>query len=355
VLDLDNTLWGGVLGEDGPEGIEIGPGVPRGEAFQDFQHAILALKRRGILLAINSKNNPDDVRELFAIRPMPIREDDFAVSVINWNSKHENLQMIADQLNINLDSLVFLDDNPAEREIVRQALPAVRVVELPPDPAEYAAAVRRLADFETLRATAEDKVKTRQYLDNRRRAELRQTTGSLADYLQSLETRMRMRRATAADAARLHQLFIKTNQFNLTTKRYTAADVEGFLRDPRFDFRAIEVRDRFGDLGTVGLVLVDRAGDEPVVDSLILSCRALGRGIESAIMNRVKSAYLQHGPYPTLIGSFVPTKKNLPARGFYPRQGFALVEVRESGEHVYRVTRDDCSLLDCRHIAVEEP
>jgi FkbH-like protein len=354
VLDLDNTLWGGVLGEDGPDGVEIGPGLPRGEAFQDFQHALLALKRRGVLLAINSKNNPEDVRELFATRPMPIREDDFAVSVINWENKHENLQLIADQLNINLDSLVFLDDNPVEREIVRQTLPAVQVIELPPDPAEYAGAVRRLADFETLRATAEDKVRTRQYLDNRRRAELRQTTGSLADYLQSLATRMRMRRATAADAARLHQLFVKTNQFNLTTKRYTAADVEGFLRDPRFDFRAVEVRDRFGDLGTVGVVLVDREGDEPVVDSLILSCRALGREIESAIMNRIKSAYLRHGPYPALIGSFVPTKKNLPARGFYPRQGFALVEVRASGEQLYRVTRDNCPLLDCRHIAVEE-
>jgi FkbH-like protein len=351
-LDLDNTLWGGVLGEDGPEGVEIGSGTPRAEAFHDFQHAILALKRRGVILAINSKNNPEDVHELFANRSMPLRQGDFATSVINWQNKHENLKLIADQLNIGLDSLVFMDDSPVECEIVRQMLPAVQVVELPRDPAEYAGAVRRLDAFETLLATAEDKVKTRQYLDKRRRAELQQATGSLDDYLHSLATELRIRRATTADAARLQQLFVKTNQFNLTTKRYSAADVEGFLHDPRFDFRAVEVRDRFGDLGTVGVVLVDRAAAVPVVDSLVLSCRALGREVESAIMNRIKLDYLQRGRHPALLGIFIPTKKNLPAREFYPRQGFTLVETRGSGEHIYRLTRSRCFLLDCGHIAV---
>lgn len=353
VLDLDNTLWGGVLGEEGVDGVEVGPGTPRGEAHAAFQHAILALKRKGIILALSSKNNPDDVHELFAQRSMPLKENDFAVREINWEHKHDNLRRIAQELNIGLDSLVFVDDNPAECEIVRQMLPMVEVLELPRDPADYAGLLLRHSAFETFRVTGEDRVKAGQYLDHQRRTEQLEATGSLEDYLASLETRIAIRPATAKDAARVHQLFTKTNQFNLTTKRYNAGDVEHFLNDSRFDCRVVDVRDRFGDLGTVGLVLVDRATEEPLLDSFIMSCRAMGREVETAIMNRIKTDYLHDGPYAALLGVYAPTKKNTPVTEFYARQGFEAIRTRETGETVYRLAREHCHLIDCLHITID--
>jgi len=354
VLDLDNTLWGGVLGEEGVHGVEVGPGTPRAEAFAAFQHAIRALKRKGVLLALNSKNNPDDVRELFEQRAMPLKVDDFAAREINWEHKHDNLKRIAQQLNIGLDALVFVDDNPAECEIVRQMLPMVEVLELPEDPALYAGLLLRQSAFEVFRVTGEDRLKAQQYLENRKRTEHLEATGSLEDYLMSLKTTIAIRPATARDATRVHQLFTKTNQFNLTTKRYSAGDVERFLNDSRFDCRVVDVRDRFGDLGTVGLVLIDRATEEPLVDSFVMSCRAMGREVESAIMNRIKTDYLEDGPFAALIGVYTPTRKNAPVAEFYRRQGFEVIETRATGETVYRLAREHRRPIACPHIALDE-
>jgi FkbH-like protein len=255
VVDLDNTLWGGVLGEEGPEGVAVGNRGAHAEAYQAFQHAVLALKERGIILAINSKNNRDDVIELFERREMPLKLNDFSAIEINWTHKHENLKRIAEALNIGVDSLVFVDDNPAECALVRELLPEVKVIELPRDPAHFPDLIKALPEFEKLEITREDRDKARQYLENRQRSESQEEIGSLEAYLRELKTEITIRAPSQSDAARIHQLFTKTNQFNLTTKRYTGADIEKFLSDSKYVMRIVDVKDRFGELGTVGLVL----------------------------------------------------------------------------------------------------
>jgi len=280
VLDLDNTIWGGVLGEEGPEGVEIGPGGAMAEAFLDFQRTIAMLKSRGVMLAIASKNNEEDVREVFRLRSeMPLKLEDFSAVRINWQNKHESLLAIAEELNIGVDSLVFVDDNPAECTLIQEMLPAVRVVSLPGDPADYAATLLDLTEFEKLSITAEDRAKTRQYQEQRQRAEHRQAVGDLDAYLASLQTEIRIRPATDATRARVHQLFAKTNQFNVTTRRYSPADIERFMADERFMLRTIDATDRFGPLGIIGVYLIDLSGELPCVDSFLMSCRAIGRGI----------------------------------------------------------------------------
>jgi FkbH-like protein len=353
VLDLDNTLWGGVVGEDGPSGLKIAKGDPQGEAFRAFQHAVIGLKERGVILAVASKNNPGDVEEAFALNPdMPLKLDDFAALEISWNNKHESLLKIADRLNIGIDSLVFIDDNPVECALVKEMLPEVKTICLPEDPSGYAELLYDLAYFERLSLTAEDRAKARHYAEDRKRTESRGDTVSLDNYLQSLGTEIVVRRPAKADAARVHQLFTKTNQFNVTTKRHGPGEVEHFMTDPAFDIRVVDVKDSFGDLGTVGLVLIERCGAEARIDSFILSCRAMGRGIETAIMNCLKEDYLRSGQTPVLKALFIPTAKNVPVKRFYDDQGFDLEKEAESGERHYRLEAGAASLAACQHIAV---
>jgi len=352
VVDLDNTLWGGVLGEEGPEGVAIGHSGPQAEAYQAFQHAILALKQSGIILAINSKNNRDEVVELFETREMPLKLDDFSAIEINWNHKHENLKRIAESLNIGADSLVFVDDNPAECALVRELLPQVKVIELPRDPAHFPDLMKSLPDFEKLEISREDRDKAKQYLENRQRSEYQESIGSLEGYLRELKTEITIRAPAQSDAARIHQLFSKTNQFNLTTKRYAPGDIEKFLSDSKHVMRVVDVKDRFGELGTVGLVLMDVADTVAHIDSFMLSCRAMGRQIETAIMNSLKQDYLQMGRYHAFLCNYVPTKKNKPVEEFYESQGFTLLEKRPSGEKLYRLSAADSRLDECSHITV---
>ncbi|SLN55572.1 HAD-IIIC family phosphatase [Oceanibacterium hippocampi] len=352
VLDLDNTLWGGVVGEEGPDGVKVGPGDPVGEAFLAFQHGIVALKERGVILGIASKNNPADVEEVFARRPgMPLRLEDFSAVQVNWNHKHESLKAIAASLNIGIDSLVFLDDNPVECGMVREMLPEVKVVQMPDDPALYLDCLRALPWFERLSITGEDRAKARQYLENQKRDVARETTGDLNDYLKSLGTEVIFRHPVEKDADRIHQLFTKTNQFNTTTMRYSPADVERFMTGDRFDIRVADVRDRFGELGTVGLILIDREGEVPAIDSFVMSCRAMGREIESAIVNSVKEEYLLSGRYPALECRYVPTRKNQPVAELYESQGFIVAgRDPESGAKNYRLAAENAALLPCDHI-----
>jgi FkbH-like protein len=354
VLDLDNTLWGGVVGEDGPEGVKISKGDPEGEAYRAFHHAVLALKRRGVVLAINSKNNKEDVLEVFSKRDdMPLKLDDFAALEINWENKHENLAKIANSLNIGTDSLAFADDNPVECALVREMMPEVEVIELSGDPAAFAQRILSLPSFEKLEITAEDRQKARQYQENRKRTEDRETRGDLGAYLAGLETSITLRRPSGRDAARIHQLFTKTNQFNVTTKRYAPSEVAAFIdEEDVFDTIVVDVSDRYGDLGTVGLVLIDLRGEAPAIDSFIMSCRAMGREIETAIMNAIKADYLLGGGHKALVSAFVPTKKNLPVCQFYDRQGFQVTRESESGEKHYRLAADEAALLDCAHISL---
>ena len=352
VLDLDNTLWGGIVGEDGPDGVKVGQGDPDGEAFLDFQHRLKALQARGVLLAVCSRNNPGDVEELFASRPeMPLKLDDFAALEISWRPRHEGLKEVAAALGLGLDSLVFLDDNPAEVSLVQQMLPEVKAILLPADPVEYAAVLDRLTDFERTAVLPADVLRTERYRENRQREELRTAAGGdLAAYLKSLRTEVSISRARRDDLPRIHQLYLKTNQFNLTTPRYTPAEIERFIGSPVCELWVVRARDRFGDLGTIGAVLLRRDGRVVYVDSLLLSCRALGRGIETAVINHVKRRLIDEPGHLELRGRFIPTGKNAPVETFYEDQGFRLLERRENGEKLYLLRRFEARLTPCEWI-----
>jgi FkbH-like protein len=283
---------------------------------------------------------------------MALSLEDFSAQRINWQSKHENLLAIAAELNIGVDSLVFVDDNPAECALVEEMLPEVEVVRLPRDPADYADLLRDLVAFEKLSITDEDRDKARQYQQQKQRAEHREAVGDIEGYLASLETRIRIQAATDANRARVHQMFAKTNQFNLTTKRYSPADIERFMTDGRFVLRTIDATDRFGPLGIIGVYLVDLSDGLPKVDSFLLSCRAIGRGIETAVMNRIKEDFLVNQPHEALLADFIPTKKNVPARNFYEQQGFAKVAETESGQQSFKVRADEARPIDCPHVGI---
>ena len=356
VLDLDNTLWGGVLGEEGPNGIRIAEGDPVGEAFLAFQRAIKGVQGRGLLLAIASKNNRADVEEVFRLRPeMPLGLADFAATRINWEPKHANIQAIAADLKIGTDSLVFVDDNPAECELVRQLLPEVEVIQLPKDPAAYVGLLLDRPSLDRLAISAEDRRKTEQYQEQAAREAVRAETGDMEAYLASLATEVTIWPATRAELTRVHQLFAKTNQFNLTTKRYRVPDIERFLASPDWHLEVVAARDRFGDLGIIAVMLLELRGGDVVVDSLLMSCRAMGRGIETVIANRIKAIARQLRPKGRLLGEFRPTAKNKPAADFYPRQGFVLDVTDDEGDQLYALSIAAAEAIPCPAITVDQP
>jgi FkbH-like protein len=354
VLDLDGTLWGGICGEEGPDGVKCGPGDPEAEAFLDFQHRLKALQAQGVLLAVCSKNNLADVVEVFETRSeMPLKLADFAAREVCWEPKHEGLRKIAAALNIGTDSLVFLDDNPAEVSLVAQMLPEVKAVLLPPDPAEYVGVLEKMADFERPAVLAEDHGKTEQYRQNREREELRLQLGAgggggdLGSYLASLRTELEIRRARRDDLERVHQLFNKTNQFNVTTHRYSLAEVERYAAAQQCELWVARARDRFGDLGTVAVLLLKQEGRSLLVDSLLMSCRAMGRGIETALVNHIKIRLLEHRGLLEVRARFLPTAKNKPVESLFENHGFRLIEARAHGEKIYALGRSEARLESC--------
>jgi FkbH-like protein len=331
VVDLDGTLWGGVVGEVGPEGIQLGPTAP-GAEYADFQEMLLNLTKRGILLAICSKNNPDDVMPVLREhRHMVLREEHFSALRINWRNKAENLAEIAEELNIGLDSLVFLDDNPVERELVRQLLPEVLTVDLPKDASQYRTTLEDLTDFELLALTREDELRVSQYQANRRREALERSSGSLDEYLHSLEIRAEIGRAAAHHVPRLVQMFNKTNQFNTTTRRYQTPDVERFVGSPEHQVYVLDVADRFGEHGLVGTAVVREEGDTWSIDNVLLSCRAMGLSVETVLLKRIHDAARGRGVR-RLVGEFVPTAKNGPSADFFRRHGFRLEDDRDGAQ-----------------------
>ena len=323
VVDLDGTLWGGVVGEVGPDGIQLGPAAP-GIEFVDFQEALLNLTKRGILLAVCSKNNPDDVMPVLREhKHMVLREEHFAAVRINWRNKAENLREIAEELNIGLDSLVFLDDNPVERELIRQMLPQVLTIELPRDASQYRPTLENLSDFELLALTKEDEQRASQYRANRQRQALELSSGSLDDYLHSLEIRAEIARAEGHHVPRLVQMLNKTNQFNTTTRRYQTPEIERFVASPDHRVYVLEVADRFGEHGLVGSAIVRRERDAWRIDNVLLSCRVMGLSVETVLLKRIYDAARLHDAA-RLVGEFIPTAKNGPTADFYRRHGFQL-------------------------------
>ncbi|ABW27707.1 HAD-IIIC family phosphatase [Acaryochloris marina] len=353
VLDLDNTLWGGVIGEDGIDGLKVGTGDPVSEAYLAFQYKIAALKNRGVILGICSKNNQADALEVFDKKvDMPLKLTDFSASEINWEPKYINIKNIAKKLNIGTESILFIDDNPVECSLVSQALPEVTTVQLPADPALYATILDNILVFEKFNVLSDDRNKAQQYSQNEQRQEEKERIGDLNTYLHSLETKIKIRLATDQDLPRVHQLFSKTNQFNLTTIRYSMSDIEDFHKNEQDSIIVISVQDKFGDLGTVGLCLLKNQEHQLVIDSFILSCRAMGRGVETALLNYVKREYLSGHPSLKLIGSYIPTNKNMPTKDFFEAQGLTLITENSSGERYYEMLSDDALEIPCPWINV---
>ena len=330
VVDLDGTLWGGIIGEDGLSGIQVGSEYP-GAAYLELQRALLDFYHRGILLAICSKNNLQDVMEVLEGHPgMLLRPNHFSAIRINWNDKAQGLREIASELNVGMDALAYLDDNPAERERIREALPEVTVVELPPDPAEYARAVRECPVFERLRLSDEDLQRSRYYSDQRQRAELQQDLSSLEEFYRSLRQQVEISRVQPSTLARVAQLTQKTNQFNLTTRRYTEEQVARMTTLPGWEVYSLRARDRFGDSGLVGVAITRNQDGTCEIDSLLLSCRVIGRTIETAFLAFLLSRARELCAL-EVCGWFFPTAKNLPARNFYRQHGFHQVNETEEG------------------------
>ena len=322
ILDLDNTLWGGVIGDDGLSGIEIGE-LGRGHVFTDLQLYLKQLKDRGILLAVCSKNNEDTAREPFlSHEEMVLRLSDFAIFVANWEDKASNIRYIRDTLNIGMDSLVFIDDNPFERNLVRSMIPEICVPELPEDPARYLSYLQSLNLFETASYSSEDADRTGMYQAEAKRRESEASFASIDDYLISLDME-----GTASPFDELHypriaQLTQRSNQFNLRTVRYTEEDIARIASDERYVTLYYTLRDRFGDHGLVSVVIMEkRSAEEFFVDTWLMSCRVLKRGMEEFIINRMVEEASRRGAL-RIKAEYIPTPKNKMVEHIYDEMGF---------------------------------
>jgi len=325
VLDLDNTLWGGVIADDGMEGIEIGDTSPRGEAFKAFQKYIASLKDRGTILGVCSKNDHAKAEEVFAKHPeMVLRMNDFVSFKANWEPKSENIRQMAAELNLGIDSFAFVDDNPAEIEIVRQFAPEVATILLGPDPSEYVTQLQDCRLFEPRNITAEDVERTSQYHAEAQRKALSATITDMGAYLESLEMEAAITEFTKIDVPRLAQLINKSNQFNLTTRRRTEADILTLMSDPRYVGFSIRLKDRFSDHGLISIVIGKKSDKTMEIDTWLMSCRVLKRQVEEEVLNELARLAASRG-CSLLQGVYFPTAKNEMVRDFYPRMGFILI------------------------------
>ena len=351
VLDLDNTLWGGVLGEDGIEGIQIGGDYP-GKAFLYWQEALLQLSKSGVILAVCSKNNEQDVLDVWEKNPfIVLNKESFSAYRINWQDKATNIKELAAELNIGLDSLVFVDDNPTEREWVRSMLPMVSVPEFPEHPYMLPVFFQQLVEdyFKVYSITDEDRKKTEQYKANANRQQALKNFSDFDKFLESLDIQITIESANEFNIQRIAQMTQKTNQFNLTTHRYTDTDIRGFV-EGGWKVWCISVADKFGDNGITGCVMVN--GNE--IDTFLLSCRILGKGIEMAFAKQVLSMLAEEG-YGSLRARYVPTAKNSQVKDFYDKCGFTCTVEKEDGskEYAINLASADMSIKAYYHITIK--
>lgn len=334
VTDLDNTLWGGLAGEDGLAGVQLGPDYP-GCAYRAVQRALLDLRNRGVLLAVNSKNNREDaMRILEKHSQMLLAPSDFVCTKINWNDKVQNLRDMAQELNLGTDSFVFLDDNPVERARIRLEMPEVEVIELPADPMQFEAAIRESVVFDRLSLTQEDLERTELYRAQTERSELAANSASLEDFYRSLKQVVSIAPLQPENLTRVAQLTRKTNQFNVTTRRYTEKQIQDFLTSPDWAVYSVQVEDRFGDNGIVGVVITHTDGQICDIDTFLLSCRVIGRTVETAILSALVADATRQG-LTAVTGRFIPTAKNAPAAQVFKSHGFALDAI-DGDEVCYR-------------------
>lgn len=338
VLDLDNTLWGGVIGDDGLERIKIAQGDAAGEAYLSFQSYALALRDRGVVLAVSSKNEDVTARLPFQKHPeMLLREEHFAVFQANWNDKATNIQAIANELSLGLESFVFVDDNPFERELVRRALPQVAVPEMPEDPALYARTLSAAGYFEATALLAEDLQRASYYAGNARRAALQQQVGDVDAYLESLEMEISFQPFDDVGRSRISQLINKSNQFNLTTKRYSEAEVAAMESDPHCFTMQVRLVDRFGDNGMICVVVCrEISADAWEVDTWLMSCRVLGRRVENMVLREIQR-HASERNIRRLIGVYIPTDRNKLVENHYEKLGFVLSARHNDGRSIWEL------------------
>ena len=360
VLDLDNTLWGGVIGDDGIEGIRLGQGSAEGEAYAAFQHYAAQLGRRGVILAVSSKNDLAVASAAFEQHPdMVLRSADIACFQANWSDKAANLRAIAQQLNIGLDSLVFVDDNPVERAIVRRELPQIAVPELPQDVSGYSARIAAAGYFEAASLTGEDLDRGRSYTANAQRQAVLDTATDMDGFLRSLAMCLIVRPIGAMDRPRAAQLINKSNQYNLTTRRRTEKEVAAMLEDPAAIGLGFRLTDRFGDNGLISVVLARSdpafAEDELLIDTWLMSCRVLGRGVEAAALACLAQAARSRRAS-ALVGEYRPSGRNAMVENHYCRLGFNPIDApagSESGQRFWRLELADANLPP-HHLKLEE-
>lgn len=335
ILDLDNTLWGGVIGDDGLAGIRLGQNSPEGEAFVAFQNFVLSLRDRGIVLAVCSKNTDEIAREPFRNHTeMVIKEDHVAVFQANWSDKATNIKTIAETLSLGLESFAFIDDNAAERERVRQELPLVSTIEIGDDPSFYIERIAQSGLFDHLPLNKEDISRAESYGGRAAAAEIRAKIGNYDDYLTSLEMRMTIDPFDDAGRSRITQLINKSNQFNLTTRRYGEEDVRKMQDDPELMGWQVRLDDKFAQHGMIGVVIVRKDGTEWAIDTWLQSCRVLERGVEQCVMNSLFETAAEAG-IEKIHSRYIPTDRNGMVSDFYSRLGFAVVDENDDGSVTY--------------------
>lgn len=346
ILDLDNTIWGGVIGDDGIEAIQLGHGLGIGKAFTEFQMWIKKLKQRGIIICVASKNNEETAKEPFEKHPdMVLKLEDIAVFQANWETKVDNIRTIQQILNIGFDSMVFLDDNPFERNIVRENIPSITVPELPEDPAEYLEYLYSLNLFETASYSNLDKDRTKQYQVEAQRVSLSKTFTNEADFLKSLNMISVVSGFTKFNTPRVAQLSQRSNQFNLRTIRYTDADVETMAEDPEVIDLSFTLEDKFGDNGLIAVVILKPQDSRTLfIDTWFMSCRVLKRGMENFTLNTIVERAREAG-YKRIVGEYIPTNKNKMVEQHFPSLGFKRVEGAQTD--LYELDVESYQLREC--------
>ena len=321
VLDLDNTLWGGIVGEDGFDGIELDQ-TSNGKAFVEFQKQLLSLWQQGIILAINSKNNFDDAMKVIREHPdMILREKHFASIQINWDDKAQNIKQIAEEINIGLNSIVFFDDDKLNQERIKQEFPEVLTVDMPNDPSQYSSILTNLNDFNALQRTEEDTKRGVMYAQQRQRKQFENTVSNLDQFLKQMDIKVKIKQSNGFLIPRISQLTLKTNQFNLTTRRYQEEEIRKFSKDENFEVGCAQVLDKFGDNGITGAYIVKKNETNWILDTFLLSCRVMGRGVEDAMLSHILKDAKNNG-IEEFKAEFIPTLKNKPAENFLSDFGF---------------------------------
>ena len=338
ILDLDNTVWGGVIGDDGLEGIQLGHGLGIGKAFTEFQMWVKKLKQRGVIICVASKNNEETAKEPFEKHPdMVLKLEDIAVFQANWETKVDNIHTIQRILNIGFDSMVFLDDNPFERNIVRENIPGITVPELPQDPGEYLEYLYSLNLFETASYSQADKDRTKQYQVEAQRVSLQKTFSNEADFLKSLDMTSVVSGFNKFNTPRVAQLSQRSNQFNLRTVRYTEADIEALGQNPDVIDLSFTLEDKFGDNGLIAVIIMKKQDEETLfIDTWFMSCRVLKRGMEDFTLNTMVEAAREKG-YKRIVGEYLPTPKNKMVENHYPSLGFQKLEGTPTAQYVLDV------------------